>query len=792
MNLKMKNKKGFAFSLFAFFLVFVIYGFGSLYFFEGDYGKMSSFNEARILYINNEISYFKDVYIKNVFSFSTYNTLESLILYSSNNSIDKDYKKFNDLMKEGLINGSFNSDFQTSMDNKTIVYFIDTFKDNFEENYRGNFNYQIENINVFDSDSYYISVQVGVIYNITTDDNISSWNIKDEFIVTVPVFDLTDPEFIIQDNQNYTLRPAEYYKSGSNWSLELLNETISETFSSIYVEPNYKYSIGTSFVNRLLNFSQSSYKDVSVFLSFDYDEEEKGVYDSSLNFNLSKHFGNTRLLMNFDNESLEDFSSYENDGVDNGVSLENSDCVSGSCYTFNGVSSYIDLGASSDYEFDTESFSVVTWFKTDNLNLEEGIIGSYENDGSGKPFFILGVVDGKLQGQIGEAALGDLEKGGIVISQDYVNNSFWHQGVLVREGNLLELYVDGILSDIFSAELVSFDSTMDNIYLGSQGKEGNYFKGNIDEVGIYSKALTSEEISDMYLEKKVKFVDYKDSLYEKSIKFDGIDDYVQTNINSQLDLQNSNFTIELWLKRISNISNSEFILGSFDNFNKQEFSLNFEDGKFKFSLLNTLDNFFNVSSISQIENDKWTYIALTYNTTSDEISIFYNGVLENKTSFSGSVEDLDSNIFLGGHQNSSSNFSGYIDEFKVYNRLLTKDEIIINYYNYDSSSKGCCNYINLINPNKMGYNSLTYNDDISYSSKLFYDYYKRGEDFKNISLVSFDNITSDTISENYYNLKLDFCLMNAYNVYDYVDDLIIFEGENDTNSCSSLIRKGIY
>lgn len=789
------NKSAFAFSLFAFFIVFLIYGFGSLYFFEGDYSQNTNFNKARILFINNEITYFKDVYLKNVLAYSLYSTLDSLLNYTSTNyTLNKNYDKLNELIKEGLVNGSFENINQVDLQNKTIDSFIQIFQQNFNDNYRGTFDYQLIKLNIFEKDSYYVTLQVVMQYNVTTKDNISEWKVTDEFEVSVPIYELTDPEFLLQDNLVYTIRPAEYYKANSNWTLQTLNETLTETYSSVYFEPNYKYSIGTSFINRLLNYSQSSYDEVLGFWSFDYDKEELGIYDSSLNNQLGKHYGNTRLLLNFDNSSTQDLSAYNNNVTNFGASISNN-CISEKCYSFNGIDNYIKIQNSpklNELGDGIKSYSISFWTKVNSISNSANFIGKLTTTISPYPFYCHLASDIMLSGNDLRCHIRD-ELGNTleVISNEPINDSKYHNYVfVVKEGKGLELYMDGSLVGETYVQINGNYSNIEDIQIGARNNN-NFIDGLIDEVAIYSKALSANEIASSYISKKADFIDYQDSLYGQGIEFDGVDDYAQ--IDANMDFVNRNFSIEIWFNRYSNISTSDFLIGK-KNSSQSEWYLDFNNDKIRFNLANNTNQITSLESVYSLPNNDWNYVVITYNTSSSDIKLYVNSIAENLKKFKGTTTNTQFNITLGSDLKDIGNkFNGIIDEVKIYNKTLTNNEIKMNYYNYASNSKGCCNYLNLINPNKMGYNiSPKYDNNISYSSKLFYDYYKRGFEFKNISLVRLQNLTSNITTKSYYNLNMDFCLMNAYNIFDYAGVPIVIDGENKTNSCQELIRLGVY
>ena len=320
------SKKGFAFTLLALFLSFLVFAFGSLFLFQGDFTKDKEFKEARINFLDSELNYFKNNYMKDVMAFSLHNVFYVMLEnHSLMTSLENNHSKLNQIIAEAMVNGSFYGTNNPYLDDKTITYFLTTYQQDFQDNFKGDINFRLLALNVYEERPYYVTLQVEALINLTTIDNISEWEFNEKLEVAIPTFELKDPEFFIHANQNYTVRPVELYSSNINWSLDLLNNTLIETYSSTYLEPNYRYSLGTSFLNRILNNSQGSYEDVLGFWSFDYDTTKYGVYDNALRHNLSKNVDNTLLLMTFDNRTIlnghtqvQDLSAYNNTGTING------------------------------------------------------------------------------------------------------------------------------------------------------------------------------------------------------------------------------------------------------------------------------------------------------------------------------------------------------------------------------------------------------------------------------------------------------------------------------------------
>jgi type II secretory pathway pseudopilin PulG len=76
-------------------------------------------------------------------------------------------------------------------------------------------------------------------------------------------------------------------------------------------------------------------------------------------------------------------------------------------------------------------------------------------------------------------------------------NGFWHHLAGTYDRSQLKLYVDGVLRDT-EAHIGSIKSTAYNVYIGENSQEtGCYYNGNIDDVRIYNRALSANEIAQL-------------------------------------------------------------------------------------------------------------------------------------------------------------------------------------------------------------------------------------------------------------------------------------------------------
>ncbi len=85
------------------------------------------------------------------------------------------------------------------------------------------------------------------------------------------------------------------------------------------------------------------------------------------------------------------------------------------------------------------------------------------------------------------------------------------------------------------------------------------------------------------------------------------------------------------------------------------------------------------SALGAYAADTWTHMVGTYDGTN--IKIYINGVLKGTTIHAGNIAGLDTDLFVGRFD--TDYWKGSIDEFFIYNKVLTQEEVT-QLYNYSN------------------------------------------------------------------------------------------------------------
>ncbi|RZN42511.1 MAG: DUF11 domain-containing protein [Methanosarcinales archaeon] len=187
---------------------------------------------------------------------------------------------------------------------------------------------------------------------------------------------------------------------------------------------------------------------------------------------------------------LVDSSGNGNDGVIYGATWVEGKCEG--ALRFDGVDDYVDCGSDASLEFGTSTFTIETWVKTTDTTTDgwKGIVGRWD-DSNGYWLQYAPSTGAWAFGWHGSTFLNPTKR---------IGDGNWHHVVSKRVGlTSAELYIDGAFIGSRTDLPRTSSDTIDPLSMGrlSSGY-GRYFKGIIDEVLIYNRALTAEEIKQHY------------------------------------------------------------------------------------------------------------------------------------------------------------------------------------------------------------------------------------------------------------------------------------------------------
>lgn len=290
-----------------------------------------------------------------------------------------------------------------------------------------------------------------------------------------------------------------------------------------------------------------------------------------------------------------------------------------------------------------------------------------------------------------------------------INDGKWHLVTGTNDGSKTRLYIDGVLENEFNSTF-SLGPAGENTYLGAANGVSNFFNGALDEVKIYRKVLSPEEIFEEYASLKNVFekensniIGYwnmnegsgnisKDiingfngtatgttiinSIAERARNFNGTSDRVSLGAGSQANIS-GDITVSVWVNIASGSTNAHTIVHKQDQYSIRilpQGLITWADS----SLYNY--GAFGSHNIG-LQLDKWQHIVLTK--TGGIVKIYLNGVEKASVTFGGAITGNNNIMHIGCYSNATTCAGAYlkgsVDELKIYNRAISPAEVIKDY-----------------------------------------------------------------------------------------------------------------
>jgi len=280
-------------------------------------------------------------------------------------------------------------------------------------------------------------------------------------------------------------------------------------------------------------------------------------------------------------------------------------------------------------------------------------------------------------------------------------------GQVTTSNNAFKLYINGILQSVTVTGSTYTPNTSNSNYAIGYDATGTWTRlnGSIDDVGIFNKALTAEEIASL---SDINVTLYNDSYLRAYYHLEGNSNDIKGNNNgtdtsitygidygysdqgvlfngstSRIALPNLYISgamarsVTAWIKVAS--GNGGIVYFSGINGTAQNFVCCIQtDAKIELSCWGI-----DYHSVGTIGNNTWTHVSFVYvggqvTTTNNAFKLYINGALQSVTVTGSTItpNTSNSNYFIGDDYNGTwANLNGSIDEIMVYNRALTSDEI---------------------------------------------------------------------------------------------------------------------
>ena len=517
-------------------------------------------------------------------------------------------------------------------------------------------------------------------------------------------------------------------------------------------------------------------------LNFNGDLDEFRMYDFVLNDIEAQNLfiaENTGLVAFYPfNGDADDESGNTNHGAVNGAALTTDRFgAANSAYEFDGIDDFIVIPNHSTFNV-ADNMTISAWIKSSNTSGPRVILSKW-NDNAGDHSFIFkdDNTSDKLRIQLSKQTNSDLAD---LIGTTSIPIGNWIFVAATLSENTVKLYINGNLDATILAT-GSIRQSITDLLIGAVYTGGGItenFSGSLDDIKIYNKGLTQEEIKNEYRD-LVAYYPFNGNANDESgntnhgavngaaltadrfgaansaYEFDGIDDFIQVANSSSLDIISNALTINMWLYNDNPDTGNSWkgiSKGGYDVGNGYE--LIFTNGNTNGNLsLNIGGGGYFMSNFNSHSN-QWVMLTGTFN--NGEGKIYINGIEQAKTQ-QGSINlnSSSSDLYIG-KRNPANNFAGFvkgkIDDIRLYQSALTEAEIL-NLYNF-----------NFLNIDKI--ENVVTNNFYVYDQTLFFKNNQNLEEIKGVEVFNLlgqkvfytediaPQITMDALQKGVYVVKV--------------------------------------
>ena len=352
---------------------------------------------------------------------------------------------------------------------------------------------------------------------------------------------------------------------------------------------------------------------------------------------------------------------------------------------FDGADDYMKISDASDLQLAGQEASFTFWTKLDSLSGgDQKFLAKALTTGVDTAAYQIRTSNDDLIFQFFSSSWRTL-----TTSSFFTDTTNWvNVTVTIDSAYLVKMYKNGL--EVFSGNIgYAIPSNSGELLFGARTPASpvNFLNGEMTEVGLYDRALTSLEVASLYNQGMptnllVNRNDYQSGnptvFNTKQVDFDGTDDFLDLGSQSGvLRLAGSNGSISAWIKptldgddfqRIVDKSNGGSAANGYAMVVKNP--NNSSDGQIQCYISGQQA----VNSVSVLAALEWSHVLWSWDGTNQKIYI--NGVLDATNSSSLKPPTDTTNMRIGSWNHATAReYNGEMSQIGIWNEALTADEV---------------------------------------------------------------------------------------------------------------------
>jgi hypothetical protein len=450
---------------------------------------------------------------------------------------------------------------------------------------------------------------------------------------------------------------------------------------------SFTQSIGTPSQNLNIgrNEKHSNYFNGSI--------TEVRIYDGALTANEIKSLYSSLIAYYPFNGNANDESDNGNNGTVNGATLTTGVSeIANSAYEFDGDNDYIRHELSNSWI--ASEFTVALWASAESVSSNQIYTSIFNSrDGGGNNSFQI-CLDSDSNYSLYNGTFYEIGNADFFYPEEA--DSCWQHIAVSYDGSTLKTYIDGEQTNSHS---VSLSIEFYDYIIGRNHGGSKYFKGSIDDVRVYDRALSADEIKSLY-RPLLAYYPFSGNANDKAnanngtvngatlttdrfgnadsaYSFDGNDDYIGFTANNGPISGTGSFTLAALIKTTSD--DKGWIMQQRDTDTQGDYWFVMRDdgcvgyGEYRDDYGLSIDSYMTVN------DGEWHHIAFVRDASENKGYIYIDGTLSAGALNDGDIKDINSNSdFCIGKdlKDNNDHFNGAIDAVRIYERALSAEDIL--------------------------------------------------------------------------------------------------------------------